>query len=123
HNATITAWNWYFYSNATNTSNMQHPTFYYPEAGTYPVTLVVKSDKGCIDTITKIIVVGEDFGIYIPNAFTPNGDGLNDFFQPKGFGIKDYELEIFDRWGERIFNTKVFEEGWDDDISLKHLVY
>jgi len=113
HSASITAWNWYFYSNATNTSNLQHPTFYYPEAGTYPITLVVKSDKGCVDTITKIIVVGEDFGIYIPNAFTPNGDGLNDFFQPKGFGIKDYELEIFDRWGERIFNTKVFEEGWD----------
>lgn len=113
HSATIASWNWYFYSNATNTSNAQHPTFYYPEAGTYPVTLVVKSDKGCVDTITKIIVVGEDFGIYIPNAFTPNGDGLNDYFQPKGFGIKDYELDIFDRWGERIFHTKVFEEGWD----------
>jgi len=113
HSATIAAWNWYFYSTAANTSNAQHPTFYYPEAGTYPVTLVVKSDKGCVDTITKIIVVGEDFGIYIPNAFTPNGDGLNDFFQPKGFGIKEYELDIFDRWGERIFNTKVFEEGWD----------
>lgn len=113
HNATITSWSWYFYSNASYTSSQQNPTFYYPEAGTYPVTLVVKSDHGCIDTITKAIVVGEDFGIYVPNAFTPNGDGTNDTFQPKGFGIKDYELDIFDRWGERIYHTKIFEAGWD----------
>lgn len=113
HSASVTSWSWYFYGTATHTSQQQNPVFYYPDAGTYPVTLVVKSDHGCIDTITKVIVVGEDFGIYVPNAFTPNGDGINDIFQPKGFGIKDYELDIFDRWGERIYNTKVFEAGWD----------
>jgi gliding motility-associated-like protein len=123
YNATIQTWNWYFYSNASNTSNLQNPNFYYPEAGTYPVTLVVKSDHGCMDTITKTIVVGEDYGIYVPNAFTPNADGLNDVFQPKGFGITKYQLQIFDRWGERIFETKNFEQGWDGRFKSKGLDY
>lgn len=123
HQAVIQTWNWYFYSNASSTSNLQNPQFYYPEAGTYPVTLVVKSDKGCVDTITKTIVVGEDYGIYVPNAFTPNNDGLNDVFQPKGFGIVKYQLQIFDRWGERVFETKTFEQGWDGRFKSKGLDY
>lgn len=123
YNATIQTWNWYFYSNASNTSNLQNPVFYYPEAGTYPVTLVVKSDHGCIDTLTKIIVVGEDYGIYVPNAFTPNNDGLNETFQPKGFGIAKYQLQLFDRWGERIYETKEFEAGWDGKYHGKGLDY
>jgi len=85
----------------------------YTETGTYPVALVVISDKGCSDTLVRPLVVGEDYGIYVPNAFTPNADGLNDIFQPKGFGIVKYEISIFDRWGEKVYQTKVFNEGWD----------
>lgn len=113
HTGTITAWNWYFMNTAQYTSTQQHPEFTFTEAGSYEVVLVVKNNIGCSDTIIKTIVVGEDYGIYVPNAFTPNKDGLNDFFQPKGFGIKKYQLEIFDRWGERIFVSKEFENGWD----------
>jgi gliding motility-associated-like protein len=109
----IVSWNWYFMNTAQYTSTQQNPTFSYTEPGTYVVALVVKSDHGCTDTILRPIVVGEDFGIYVPNAFTPNGDGLNDFFHPKGFGIVQYELNIFDRWGEKVFSTKEFAEGWD----------
>ncbi|HRD40580.1 MAG TPA: gliding motility-associated C-terminal domain-containing protein, partial [Bacteroidia bacterium] len=103
----------YFMNTAQYTSVQQNPTFMYTEPGNYVVALVVKSDKGCIDTILRPLVVGEDFGIYVPNAFTPNSDGLNDVFQPKGFGVVDYELFVFDRWGEKVFSTKKFEEGWD----------
>lgn len=113
HSANIVSWNWFFMNTAQYTSNLQNPTFLYTEAGTYAVALVVKSDHGCTDTIVRPLVVGEDFGIYVPNAFTPNADGLNDVFQPKGFGIVEYQLQIFDRWGERIFTTKKFEEAWD----------
>lgn len=113
HGATISNWNWYFNSTAQFTSNLQNPTFMYTEPGTYAVALVVKSDKGCIDTIVRQLVVGEDYGVYVPNAFSPNGDGLNDIFQPKGFGIVKYEIQIFDRWGEKVFQTKNFEQGWD----------
>lgn len=113
YNATIATWNWYFMNTAQYTSVQQNPTFVYNEPGNYVVALVVKSDKGCMDTVLRPIVVGEDFGIYVPNAFTPNGDGLNDIFQPKGFGVIEYELNIFDRWGEKVFSTKKFEEGWN----------
>ncbi|HRD39415.1 MAG TPA: PKD domain-containing protein, partial [Bacteroidia bacterium] len=84
HGANIVSWQWYFMNTAQYTSTLQNPTFLYTEAGTYAVALVVKSDKGCIDTIVRPIVVGEDFGLYVPDAFTPNADGLNDIFQPKG---------------------------------------
>jgi gliding motility-associated-like protein len=77
------------------------------------VALVVKSDKGCTDTLVRALEVGEDYGIYVPNAFTPNDDKLNDIFQPKGFGIVKYEIQIFDRWGEKVFHTKNLEDGWN----------
>ncbi|MBP7808396.1 MAG: gliding motility-associated C-terminal domain-containing protein [Bacteroidia bacterium] len=113
YNATIATWNWYFMNTAQYTSIQQNPTFMYTEPGNYVVALVVKSDHGCIDTVLRPLVVGEDFGIYVPNAFTPNGDGYNDVFHAKGFGIVDYEINIFDRWGEKVFTTKKFEESWD----------
>ncbi len=113
HGANIVSWNWYFMNTAQYTSNLQNPVFVYTEPGTYAVALVVKSDKGCIDTIVRPLIVGDDFGIYVPNAFSPNGDGLNEIFQPKGFGIVKYNLKIFDRWGEMIFETSTLEEGWD----------
>lgn len=85
----------------------------FSEAGTYPVALVVTNKWGCSDTIIKPIVVGEDFSLYVPNAFTPNGDGLNDTFFPKGHGILKYNLAIFDRWGEKLFTTSDFLQAWD----------
>jgi gliding motility-associated-like protein len=111
--ANVVSWNWYFMNTAQYTSVLQNPTFMYTEPGTYVVALVVTSDKGCSDTLLRPLVVGEDYGIYVPNAFTPNADGLNDIFQPKGFGIVKYELNIFDRWGEKVYSTKAFEEGWN----------
>jgi gliding motility-associated-like protein len=118
--ATIVSWNWYFMNTAQYTSTEQNPQFTYTEPGTYPVVLVVKSDKGCIDTLIRPLVVGEDFGLYVPNAFTPNADGVNDIFQPKGFGVVKYELNIFDRWGEKVFSTKTFDQGWDGTMQSRH---
>jgi gliding motility-associated-like protein len=116
----IVSWNWYFMNTAQYTSIEQNPTFAYTEPGTYPVVLVVKSDKGCSDTLIRPLIVGEDFGIYVPNSFTPNNDGINDIFQPKGFGVTKYELNIFDRWGEKVFSTKDFEKGWDGTMQSKN---
>lgn len=123
HGAAIVSWNWYFMNNAQFTSTVQNPTFAYTEPGTYAVALVVKSENGCSDTLVKELIVGEDFGIYAPNAFTPNNDGLNDIFQPKGFGVVKYQLQIFDRWGERVFETKSFDQGWDGKFRSKGLDY
>ncbi len=119
HNATIAKWDWYFIDKAKPHSNAQNPTYIYTEAGEYPVALVVTSDHGCTDTIVKTILVGEDYGIFVPNSFTPNNDGLNDIFQPKGFGITKYELRIFNRWGEELLFTNDFAQGWDGTFKGK----
>ncbi|MBI2720655.1 MAG: gliding motility-associated C-terminal domain-containing protein [Bacteroidetes bacterium] len=112
-----TSFYWYF-SHLTNTVIAEHnPAMIYQTQGGYAVTLITVSDKGCRDTITKAVMVGEDYGLYVPNAFTPNGDGINDVFFPKGFGIVKYELNIFDRWGERLFTTNKFEEGWPGNYT------
>lgn len=111
--ANIVKWDWYFKNLPKPHSNQQNPVYIYDEEGTYAVALVVTSDHGCVDTIVQTIVVGPDYGIYVPNIFTPNGDNLNDTFQPKGFGITKYELRIFNRWGEQLMFTNDFAQGWD----------
>lgn len=112
-NATIAGWYWDFYSNNEHLSVKQNPTFEFPHIGNYFVFLKVTSNKGCIDSIVKKLTVYEDVTIYIPNTFTPNGDGMNDIFMPKTVGLKKYKIEIFDRWGELIFSTSEIGSGWD----------
>lgn len=119
YGATIAGWNWYFMSTASQQSTEQNPVFIYTEAGAYAITLIAKSDQGCIDTVTKTILVGQDFGIFVPNAFTPNGDGLNDIFFAKGFGIVSFKMEIFDRWGEKVFTGNNINDAWDGTYQLK----
>ena len=115
----IEKWDWFFMSKPNSNSTFQNPSFVYSEAGKYSVALLVTSKNGCSDTITKIIDVGEDYSIYIPNAFTPNGDGINDVFMPKGFGIINYEMQVFDRWGEKVFSTNDFTKGWEGNYQHK----
>jgi gliding motility-associated-like protein len=95
------SWSWYFaggaYSEGEQVSN------FYKQAGSYPVAMIVENKWGCIDSAIKYIKIAPDFGIYVPNVFSPNGDGLNDVFLPIVNGVKKYRLEIFDRWGERVF--------------------
>jgi gliding motility-associated-like protein len=114
YNANVTSWTWSFSQLKAN-QVMMNPVvnMTYENAGAYAAVLIVRSDKGCVDTIVKEIVIGDDFGIYVPDVFSPNGDGVNDVFQPKGFGIAKYELVIFDRWGEKLFTTTDLAQGWD----------
>lgn len=111
--AVISAWNWNFGDPLNSTSAIPDPAFNYLDPGSYPVTLVVTSNYGCVDSVTKIVVIGEDYMIYVPNAFTPNFDGVNDMFFAKGEGVKDFKLYIFDRWGEQIFFADDIDKGWD----------
>jgi gliding motility-associated-like protein len=98
-----------------STSDQESPTFTYRDSGTYEVKLVVSNDAGCVDsTIIKVVVRGlETF--YLPTAFTPNQDGLNELFMPKynGQSPLGYEMRIFNRWGEEIFFSNQWEKGWD----------
>jgi gliding motility-associated-like protein len=83
--------------------------------GNYPITLTVTDINGCQDEVTKNVIIRGEYGIYIPNAFTPDFDGKNDMFGPQGFGIspENYHFMIFDRWGEKLFDTDVLFKPWD----------
>lgn len=68
---------------------------------------------GCSNFDTVCVIVSKDWNIYIPNAFSPNGDGINDYFMPKGYGVSEIKLNIFDRWGALIFVSDTENPGWD----------
>lgn len=85
----------------------------YTEIGTYQV-MQIAENKGCFDTAYAKIVVRPEFRFWLPNAFTPgSSEGLNDVFKPTLFGVHDYRFLVFDRWGEKIFDTTNPQEGWN----------
>ena len=102
-----------------DTSYRQNPSKIYNDNGKFPAMLIVKNNYGCVDTVFKVIMVDEDFAVYIPNTFTPNDDGVNDVFNVKGLGLKQegYIMEIFDRWGTLIYATRELNKGWDGTIK------
>jgi gliding motility-associated-like protein len=104
-------YNWDF--NDGTTSDNTNPSHTYTETGSYNVLLTVVTDNGCEDTYSTEITVHPDFAVFIPNAFTPNGDGLNDVFEVKGVGVKTYQLQIYSRWGEQLYESNNFENKWD----------
>lgn len=104
---------WYYDFDDGYTSIDQNPTHEYQEAGTYIINQYVNNDYGCDDETSLRIVVDPAITMYIPNAFTPNGDGKNDVFVGNGVGISSYEMWIYDRWGENIFYSANISEGWD----------
>ncbi len=76
-------------------------------------TLEGYSNKGCRAQDVVCITITKDWDIYIPNAFTPNGDAFNEMFLPQGYGITQIDLQIFDRWGNMMFYEKDTKMGWD----------
>lgn len=110
-----------------NTSDLINPSHTYGDTGTFNVTLVVENEHGCTDTVVYSVTIRPEFQFYIPNAFTPNGDGINDTFNGIGFGfdlssdINQYNMKIYDRWGELIFETNDLANGWDGSLNGKKL--
>ncbi len=75
-------------------------------------TIETINEFGCKAKDEMCIEVTIDFGIWVPNAFTPNGDGINDEFLMSGYNVSDVGMEIFDRWGEKLFTSKELTTGW-----------
>lgn len=107
-------------SNFTTAQNPVHVYEYY-EPATYTVTQWVSNIYGCKDSLTKTIEIIPNWTFYIPNAFSPNGDGVNEGFKGTGVGIdgSTYNLWVFDRWGNMIFYTNDMEKAWDGKIMGK----
>ena len=87
----------------------------YSDTGSYQVMLQIESDSGCISIAYQTIVIDPEYIVYIPDGFSPNNDLLNDYFQPIVSGVLSYKLEIFTRWGERIFETNEFSDIYCND--------
>ncbi|MDP3556144.1 MAG: PKD domain-containing protein [Bacteroidota bacterium] len=103
--------------------NDVNPKVIFPSAGDYEIILTATTIHGCKDVVSKVVQVLNDYGIYIPTSFTPNFDGLNDYFipvfSPYGLDLKTYDMEVFDRWGHSMFHTKDFTKGWDGTVNNK----
>ena len=106
-------------SGIENYSNEANPSHRFEAPGTYTIQLIVKAGDTCTDTLRKENYIEfrpdtqtEDI-IYIPNAFTPNGDDINDVFYIRGEQIENLELSIYNQWGELVFSTDSVQEGWD----------
>jgi len=118
-------WSWDFGDPASyngNYSDIQNPTHIYSDSGTYLVQLIVASSQSCFDTITRRVIVYPEIIVYIPNAFTPDEDGLNETFKPLISGLDEnrYEFYIYDRWGYIQFDTRDVNKGWDGKRNDKN---
>jgi gliding motility-associated-like protein len=86
------------------------------------VSLTVSNGFGCTDFTTISIQIKGDVIYYIPNSFTPDGDEFNNMFTPiftSGFDPANFEMKIFNRWGELIFQTFDARKGWDGYLDFK----
>lgn len=112
-----TTWLWTFGDGGS--SDAENPSHSFPEIGTYPVTLYASGVGDCIDSATNYVVINDISTIYVPNAFTPNGDGNNDIFNIGSHGVSpdDFEMLIFDRWGNRVLKTDDLYEGWNGAMN------
>jgi gliding motility-associated-like protein len=108
-------WQWDFDTNGSIDAITENADFEYLEAGIYPITLTVINEFGCVHAVTYPYNVLPVQNIYVPNAFTPDGDGYNDFFFVDGIGLnrEHFDLYIFNRWGDIIFESHNPDIQWD----------
>ncbi len=104
---------WYFGDG--NMSNETNPYHSFSQIGEYNIMLIVESENGCVDSVKHHIKVKDEFTLYVPTAFSPDGDGINDTFKAVGNGIDtdNFHIAIYDRWGEIIWESNDIEREWN----------
>ena len=96
-------------------SNLESPSYNFNQIGNYFVQLTVTDNFGCSDSYIREVVAVEDYFIWTPSAFTPNGDGKNDLYIPRFHNIieESFEFFIYDKWGKLVYETTDINTGWD----------
>ncbi len=102
-----------------DTSLQPNPVFQYRYPGNYNICQTVQNKHGCKDVACRLLDVIVDDAIFIPNSFTPNGDGVNDYFRPFFVGILALNVKIFDRWGALIYEWNALDGHWDGTTGGK----
>jgi gliding motility-associated-like protein len=106
-------WDWTF--DQYGSTILQNPTFVFPDTGLMEIQLVITHIYGCVDTLIQYVDVEPQITYFLPNAFTPNEDGLNEFFRGGGYfrGLRDFDIKIMNRWGGIVFESTDPSEGWN----------
>ncbi len=93
-----------------------------PNTSTTYFLTITDISTGCVNYDTVDVYVTYDFSIFVPTAFSPNQDGINDYLYVRGTGIKSFTFTVFDRWGGQVFKTTDMKEGWDGTFEDKPVV-
>lgn len=96
-----------------DTSTLVNPTHQYIATGTYQVCLIAETAFGCHDTTCQTVAAIVNPLFDVPTAFSPNGDGINDKWEVKSFGVSKYDMKVFNRWGQLMFQSNDPRIGWD----------
>lgn len=113
-NLSVGAAFWFWNYGDLDSAIGQYPSLHtYADTGTFTITLLTGNQYNCIDTASQTVIIEPDFSFYIPNAFTPNDDGINDTFTGEGRFITKFEMYIFNRWGNLIYHTDNINKPWD----------
>ncbi|MES1223966.1 MAG: gliding motility-associated C-terminal domain-containing protein, partial [Bacteroidota bacterium] len=119
----IISWNWDF-GDGTKSTDQNPPPHIYPVSTNqeinYIVNLVVENNIGCYDTATAQVTKVRSCYIDVPSAFTPNGDGHNDYLYPlNAYKAINLEFRVFNRYGQLVYETKDWTKKWDGTINGK----
>ncbi len=111
--ARASQWQWLFSEEGQST--FQNPTYNFMDTGLMDVTLIVTHSNGCKDTTSQVLDIVPSPTYFLPNAFSPNDDGVNDVYQGQGdlIGIRDFNMKIFNRYGQLVFETEEPDIGWN----------
>ncbi len=111
------SWFWQFGDADSTTSTSPSPDFRFSAVDCYTVALTVTNAEACTDTTSREICIVDVPAVFIPNSFTPDGDGINDSFRVviAGTPPREFEFTVFDRWGEVIFSSATPDSGWDGE--------
>ena len=107
----VVDWSWDFGDGGA--AYYQNPEHLYSDTGTYNIQLIAETEHQCTDTVSRQVKVEQEYHFYIPDAFTPNIDGRNDDFRGYGEFFSDYQMTIYDRWGEELFHSENPDLGWN----------
>ena len=106
--------NFYSWNFGDSTGSTDYSPYHeYTRVGTFNVLLVVTNLHGCIDSVWSRVEVEQGTAIYLPNSFTPNDDGSNDIYRPVYYNQRTIKADIFNRWGELVFESQDLLKGWD----------
>jgi gliding motility-associated-like protein len=120
-NLTVDGTNYNWFIGGNKFSQAKDISYSYSDTGCTKIKLIARNQNNCVDSVEKNVCVIEGFNFWMPNAFTPNTDNMNEVLIPKGtaWAEKNYSFEVYNRWGSRIFQTGDIHQGWDGKAGDK----